>query len=174
MRRRITNAFLVALVACLLIDGLPSYSRWQDGLKEAIDPLLDVTGLWQGTWDLFAPEIDRQNNGIVVTGVTHDAESLRWTSPRWKELPWTSRFWSMREIEFFDRIRSDANRAAWDSFARYAKVQFVELGEVTAPEEIAQWELRRYWQLVPPPRSNGPIELHEEVFLQGPGPPSLP
>lgn len=166
MRQRITNVFLVVLLSCLLIDGLPSYSRWQTNLKEAIDPLLDVSGLWQGTWDLFAPEIDRQNNWIVVTGVTTDSALVTWRSPDWADIPWYSRFWRIREMEFFDRIRSEANQAAWASFARYAEFRFVGTGEVTLPEEIERLELRRGWQPVPPLGSSLPTREQEEVFFE--------
>lgn len=171
MRRRVTNLFLVALLGLLLLDGLPSYSKWQDRGKEFIDPLLDVTGLWQGTWDLFAPEIDRQNNGIEVRVTVRDSNPVTWRSPEWSEIPWGHRAWKIRRMEFFDRIRSDRNRSAWESFARYSQDRLIRDGDLSSPDQIETLELRRHWQPVPLPGSDLAPEEHIETFFESPPPP---
>lgn len=169
MRRRFTNLFLFVLLSCLILDGLPSYSRWQDRGKEIIDPFLDITGLWQGTWDLFAPEIDQQNNGIEVRVSLRDSEPVTWRSPDWVAVPWHRRFWKIRETEFFDRIRSDRNEVAWESFARYSRDRLLKSGDIATDDTIESVALWRRWQPVPSPGSHSPSRVYREVFFESPG-----
>ena len=42
-------------------------------------------------------------------------------SPRWIELGIWKKWTYFRYMEYFDNIRTDANKAAWNSFGRYIK-----------------------------------------------------
>ncbi|HEX7837457.1 MAG TPA: hypothetical protein VF469_08340, partial [Kofleriaceae bacterium] len=59
-RRQLVNAFLVVFLAALAIDVSHPLGCNQPA-KDAINLPLLVTGLWQGPWRLYAPDVDNQN-----------------------------------------------------------------------------------------------------------------
>jgi hypothetical protein len=70
LERILTNVFLFTLLTLLTLDAWPS--DWIGGrpvriVQWKIDALLDVTGLWQGPWYLFAPDPPGQIVFVTAT-----------------------------------------------------------------------------------------------------------
>lgn len=62
LKKIFINCFLVGWLLVLAIDSAPILGKWHQDLKDELDPYLDVTGLWIGGWQLFAPEPDKVNS----------------------------------------------------------------------------------------------------------------
>jgi hypothetical protein len=117
----------------MFIDTYPAPGAAWKNLQNGVDPLLDFTGLWQGSWDLFAPEVDRQNHHIEVIALQSDGNRTVWRSPEWRNLSCFQTFVRIREVEFYDRIRHDWNSPAWPAFADYARRELLPPSETGAP-----------------------------------------
>ena len=132
MFRWLKNIFICVFLGLIFIDSFPAKGRHIDGLKWAIDPIVDYLAIWQGTWDLFSPQIDKQNNWIEVKfGLENSNEPVVWRSPDWKQLSCFVKFRKSREIELYDRIRNDSNSEAWPDFAKSLAVEY----EAENPED---------------------------------------
>ena len=116
---RLQSALLALFIAVIALDACPAFFRTLDRAKSAIDPLVDVTGLWQGSWQLFAPDVDKVNSRVSAEILFSDGTTVRWNSPDWTKLAPLDRFMRFREAEFYDNIRRDSNSGAWPSFADY-------------------------------------------------------
>ena len=147
--KTLVNAFLVVFLFATVVDSMPPISDTHQWLKETIDPVLDVTGLWQETWRLFAPEID-QTNVIVTARISYDDGSSRmWRCPDWIKMSIWERFVNFREMEFIDSVHLDENHTVWLSYADYLA------RTVAHPEnpdaEPTRVDLVRHLAHVPPP-----------------------
>ncbi len=149
--RRVTNAFQALLLFVLATSALPTLHTAQDKLREMLDPLVDAVGLWQGQWELFAPEPDKVNVRVVAIVEFADGVTGGWRSPNWQEMSAAARFRHFRLSEFVDGIRLDNNSGAWHAFARWVarEVEHPEGGDA-APVHVTLW---RYWVIIPEPES---------------------
>ena len=147
--RWVVNTFIVCCILLALIDGLPSTGRLHSSLKGAIDPLLDVTGTWQGSWMLFAPNPDKVNVRVSAVITYEDGFRFKWRSDEWQNMGVVQRFIDFREMEYVDGIRLDGNQAAWSHFARYLSKNLKRPDNSTAnPVKV---ELVRHWAKIPSP-----------------------
>ncbi len=147
MNKALTNVFIASFLVAITIDALPSTSLLHNRLKSFIDPALDKVGLWQESWKLFAPDVDKMNSAVSAVLTYPNGDTIDWQSPKWGELSRTQRLRRFREIAFYDRIKNDNNSDAWRSFARYLASQHVREG--VAPNKV---NLTRHWVDIPPPR----------------------
>ena len=145
-KRQLTNGFLACFLVLILIDGLPSTSLFHGRLKRVVDPLLDASGLWQQSWQLFAPEVDKMNVRMSATFRYVDGEERAWQSPDWPDMGSLEKFVRFREMEFVDAVRQDANAGAWASYARFLERRYGHPNK-----ELSSITLRRHWVTVPPP-----------------------
>lgn len=118
-RRRYVNAFLVAWIAVLLIDGFRCrpIEKVHQRLKDRIDYALDVTGLWQGEWTLFA-EVPRVNLRFSAQIEFADGATARWDSPDWRDTSAAHEFFAAREMNYY-RYLLKAGEPAFDGLAAY-------------------------------------------------------
>jgi hypothetical protein len=119
LQKRLLTPFIVALLLLLLIDALPETGRFHRRLKDATDRLLDVTGLWQGSWQLYAPDPDRVNTRISADLVFSDGTTARWSQPDWPSLSRWRRFLLFKHMEYFDAVRLERNKGAWSGLAAF-------------------------------------------------------
>lgn len=161
MKRVATNLFVSVLLFLFVADAIPSYSAFQDRLKAWIDPALDVTGLWQGEWALFAPAVIKRNVRMSAEIGCSNGKILVWKSPALHKLSVPERFLAFREGEYFDSIRNDSEAGAWEGLADY--LVRTEIAS-QAPGERAGWvRLLRHWRDVPPP-GTGVVEAEEITY----------
>lgn len=114
-RRLVTDLFIAAVLAIFALDTMPVTPRW---IRSALEPLLDATGLWQGSWSLFAPIPDSRNQRIRADFYYADGTHTVWNSPEpWSQSAW-QRFTRHRESEFLERVWEVQNSAAWPGFAQ--------------------------------------------------------
>lgn len=138
--RRVVYAGLLLFGSIAMIDAFPTYTLLHRHLKEKIDPAIDVTGLWQGSWDLFAPDPDHVNVRVGANLHWKDGSVTTWYQPNWHEMsPW-EKMTQCRRMSFFDELWRSHNNAAWDSFCRYLATEeygdrFSELNKIVLFQE---------------------------------------
>ena len=148
LKRRLTSLGLAAWLLLLLVDTLPRTSLFHQRLKNWVDPVLDVTGLWQGTWQLFAPEADKIDIRVTAEISYADGSTRAWESPDWREMSRWQKFANFRSMEYFDAVRRNENSPAWASLADYlARTVPAADGSSARPTKVI---LSRHWSLVPP------------------------
>jgi hypothetical protein len=151
VRRVITNAFLVALLFLFFVDALPVEDRY----RASVDPILDVSGLWQEQWRLFAPEVDKINIRVSARVVFADGAAASWHSPDWPSLSVWRRFIGFRHMEYFDSVRLDANSSAWPPLAGYLAKTVPHPSGASSP--VIEVVLSRQWATIPAPGSGQPL-----------------
>ena len=143
----LTRLFIVGFLALAVIDALPVTGAFHQRAKNAIDPFLDATGLWQESWQLFAPEVDKVNVRVSAELVLDDGSTLSFRSPDWHLMPAWKRFLKFRHMEYFDNIRIDDNRAGWDGLASF----LARTTPLPSGRSVREVKLTREWADVPPP-----------------------
>jgi hypothetical protein len=156
-RRVAVNGGTAALLAALLVDGLPETSLLHRVLKDRLDPILDVSGLWQGSWQLFAPEVDKVNTRVSARIRLSDGSQRGWQSPDWPALSRWQRFRSFRHMEYWDSIRMDQNRGAWPALA--AHLARSAAGPARRATRVVEVVLTRHWAEIPPPTGPAAVPL---------------
>ena len=154
MRHKITNCFIAIMLAVMLLDGMPSAGALHDRAKQWLDPWVDATGLWQGHWALFAPDVLKRNARVSAGLEDVNGMVLFWKSPRFQDLSIAGRFRAFREGEFFDNIRSNEFSGAWASVADY--LARTEFPTGLSGHKLARVRLRRHWWDIPSPRTQAP------------------
>lgn len=118
------NLLIALFIVVLVIDTVPSTFGLHSRLKEWIEPVLDKTGLWQGTWGLFAPNPAISNNAVSADIKYHDGAIITWTSAD----PATGSYWEkfrmFRWNEYYDTIRLDDYEDGWPGLADWLASQF--------------------------------------------------
>lgn len=149
MCRLLANLFIAIMLVIMLLDGMPSTGAHHDRAKNWLDPWLDATGLWQGQWALFAPEVLKRNARVSAALEDSSGFTLRWQSPAFQDLSVIGRFRAFREGEFFDNIRNNDYSGAWESVADY--LARTEFPAGVSGQTLVRVRLRRHWWDIPPP-----------------------
>jgi hypothetical protein len=155
-KKLLVNCFLIVWLLVLAIDSAPETGNWHRELKSNLDFYLDITGLWQGGWQLFAPDPDKMNVSITATATFEDGREVVWRSPDWRSLSTWQRFLSFREAEFIDDIRLDHNAGAWPDFADYLSRTVRHPGDPDLKPTMIV--LKRNWVVIPRPN---PINISQ-------------
>ena len=149
-RRRMIDALAAVTVVTFALDTLPcTPSKVRNWMK----PLIDMTGLWRGTWNLFAPIPDSRNHRLRADLYYPDGTHRAWNSPDWRSQSTWQRFVGHRETEFLEKISEEVNRAAWHDFAMsVARQESLRMKLPQKPEKIV---LSVIWGDIPPPEGDG-------------------
>lgn len=148
-KKLVINCFIAAWLAVMFFDAAPETCDFHRTVKYKLGNYLDVVGLWQGRWNLFAPAPDSVNGSITAEIEFADGEQVILKSPEWRKLNAWERFVTFREAEFIDGIRVDRNSPAWPTFAAYLQRT---VPHPTKPElKPTEIFLIRDWVDIPPP-----------------------
>jgi hypothetical protein len=163
--RILLDAFIVALLVVFALDTLPCTP---EPVRRAMEPLLDSSGLWQGTWSLFAPIPDARNHRLRADLYFVDGTHRVWNSPDWSSQSSWQRFVGHRHSEYFEKIWEDENSAAWPAFAQdLMRRERASMPSAPAPSQVA---LTVIWGDVAPPsadgwnRGHGPLDNERTFF----------
>lgn len=157
LKKIFINCFLVGWLLVLAIDSAPILGKWHQDLKDELDPYLDVTGLWIGGWQLFAPEPDKVNSYLSAEVRFADGKAAFIRSPQWRSLSASERFLNFRKAEYFDKIRLDNNAPAWPALCEYwgKTTDHPDGLDIKAKEII----LKRNWVVIPKPTPENLIQF---------------
>lgn len=112
LRRVFIRWFVGAALVAIAVDTAPAF-RFISPLQSFLRPALDLTGLWQGEWPLFAPnpivnngwisaEFFQQGNSAPL--LASDGKPLSWNSPIWSECNFVEKFYRFRHVNYFNRV----------------------------------------------------------------------
>lgn len=152
LQKSLTNSFIIGVLFLIVTDSLPETSLVHRYLKQTIDPLLDKVGIWQGTWQLFAPDVDKINQRFVAEITFSDNSQGVWYSPNWSQLSLKDRFLKFRQMEYYDSIYYTNNKRAWEAFAKHLSRTLITAHDPNIkPVKII---LIREWAEIPEPNDN--------------------
>lgn len=144
--RRMIDVFAAVIVVVFALDTLPCTPGF---VRHGMEPFFDSTGLWQGTWSLFAPIPDSRNHRLQADLHYVDGTHQIWVSPDWRSQSNWKRFIGHRETEFLEKISDEVNQSAWSDFAMsVARLEQSGLNSRQLPEKII---LSFIWEDIPQP-----------------------
>ena len=144
------HVFLVGFLAVLAVDAFHPVNGAHRALKETLNTPLLWTGLWQGPWRLYAPNVPKDNLRLRAEMVFADQAIATWTSPTWSQHGFVQRFLEVRHVNYFNAVILAGREPAWDALCAY-------LARTTAhpqgkPAAVVAVKLYLRGAIVPPPR----------------------
>ena len=119
LRTIVLSVAIAAFLALIAIDGLPSLGLFHDRARKVVEPWLRATGLFQGSWTIFTPRVDRENYHLEIQVDYDNGDTLIWRTPNWRELSTLDKLTHFREMEYSERLLGDSNRPVRAEFARF-------------------------------------------------------
>ncbi len=113
------NWFLAIWLPVLAIDGFPSCTAIHTAVETKVNYALVKTGLWQGPWRLFGPEVDRQNLRLSAQIAFADEAVITWQSPDWTQVSAFEKFYRQRRTNYFGNILKADMEPAWAGLCAY-------------------------------------------------------
>jgi len=101
--RRIAWPVIVAVCFLLLADMLPKRTLLHQNLVNRLDYIYDITGLWQGYWDVFAP-VNTSTRSFVAIIEYDDQSETRWHPPNPAKMSLLDKWYKYRLIEYFENL----------------------------------------------------------------------
>jgi hypothetical protein len=168
-KRGAANAFIATILFIFILDSIPAYFPPHKELQRRLDPLVDITGLWQGTWKLFAPSPDKENTYVSAEIRFEDGSTHAWRSPHWGGMGAGQKIRAFRHMEYWDSVRMNDNRRAWDALGDY--LARVEGKKANPTSKVTEVMLTRHWATIPAPRVGlferievGPLKYKRYLF----------
>jgi hypothetical protein len=141
------SALALAFMLVALVDAFPAHRESHKRLVQHLRPALNASGLYQGDWQLFAPDPDRINSWVQGRVTRSDGSSWYWSTPDWQRRSQLEKFLEGRHQKLSDALRLDSRRALWPYFADYILRQTPP----AAGARPVRVELTRYWWDLPEP-----------------------
>lgn len=145
--RKLVYTCLVVFGALTLNDAVPQYTLLHGKLKDIADPVLDVTGLWQGSWALFAPTPDHVNVRIWARITWKDRTESIWHQPDWNSMSAWKKTRHFRQMSWYDGLWRSSNRPALEPFCRHLATHQAQ----ESFREVVMVQLYQDRDVIPPP-----------------------
>lgn len=160
--RRLVYGVLIVLGSLMLLDAIPEYTLLHRKLREGTDPVLDVTGLWQGSWELFAPTPDQVNVRIGAAVTWRDTEYTLWMQPDWHGMTPLGRVRHFRQMSYYDSLARSASDKAYAAFCQHLA------DELTANTDRTLTSITLYEQrdVIPPSNQSWRAAYSKPQFSQ--------
>jgi hypothetical protein len=162
--RWVVNLLLAVFVPVLLVDAFHPGCAAHQAAKDALNPALVVTGLWQGPWRLYAPDVGKDNLRLRAEVVFADGAIATWRSPDWPAQSALARFVEARHTNYFNAILLKDREFAWDALCAYlARTRRHPDGK---PAPVASVRLAIRGAVIPPPTERivpaGPYQAFDD------------
>ena len=118
-RRPLANVFLVGFLLVIAIDAFRPVNEAHQALKDELNLPLVLTGLWQGPWRLYAPDVEKHNLRLKADVVFADGATATWSSPDWPALSAAHKFARAREMNYFHAILLADHQLEWTDLCAY-------------------------------------------------------
>jgi len=162
------NVFLALWLGVLAIDGFGPCTRIHRAAEDKLDPLLVVTGLWQGPWRLFGPEVDKINLRLTAEIHFADGAVATWRSPDWTEVSGLEMFYRARRTNYFNNILKAGQEPSWEGLCAYlARTVPHPRGAAAAAETVV---LILRGAIVPPPDPDALLSSSPYLAFDDPAP----
>jgi len=134
-----------------LVEMTPQVLEVHKQVDNTIDPVLEAVSLWQGSWDLFAPDIDHWNTRVECVITWEDGSETHWSTIDWANASAWERMRNFRRNEYFDDLIANRGALLWPAFGDHLVrtltagenknvrwADLIYLGETLLPPE-AHW-----------------------------------
>ena len=118
-KRTRVNVFLAVWLSVLVLDGFRPCTGVHRVLEDKLDHVLVVTGLWQGPWRLFGPEVDKINLRLAAQIHFADGATAAWQSPEWTDISGLEMFYRARRTNYFSNILKAGQEPSWEGLCAY-------------------------------------------------------
>ncbi|HEX2692009.1 MAG TPA: hypothetical protein VHN14_35615 [Kofleriaceae bacterium] len=136
-KRLLVNGFLAVFLMVMAIDVFVSQSESGEGPRDAINTLLVWTGLWQGPWRLYAPDVDNINLRVRAEVMFADHATATWNSPDWSQRSALHKFVGARHINYFNAVLLADKQVEWNALCAYlARTLPHPQGKAVAVEQV--------------------------------------
>ena len=143
------NVFLALWLPVLALDGFRPCTTPTQALEKKLNYVLVKTGLWQGPWRLFGPEVDRQNLRLTAQIVFADNTAVEWQSPDWTQVSAFEQFYRARRTNYFNNLLKAQMEPAWAGLCAYLARTTPHPGG--QPSAVASVTLILRGAVIPPP-----------------------
>ena len=165
-KRTRVNVFLALFLPILAIDAFRPINRAHAWLADRVHYALTVTGLWQGPWRLFGPDVDKVNLRLSAQVVFSDHQTATWESPDWPNVSALQKFIGARHTNYFANILKAGEEPAWEGLCAYLARTLPHPAGKQLPVESVTLYLRG--ADVPPPET--PVPAAPYVTFDPPSP----
>lgn len=149
-RRRVRDLLLLVLVLLSLIDATPNWLV--PGLdrveRVARKPLLAL-GIWQGNYQLFAPDPDRVNEWLLVEVGFEDGREATWTTWDWRQRSFIERIARGQAHKYVEQVSRNNQGLLHQGLARWATQNLRPQGG--GRPRVSSVRITRHRWIAPPP-----------------------
>ncbi len=111
------NGLIGLVLALMLLQGLPLNMQ---AATNSARYLGDWLGIGHETWNMYAPDPDRQNHRLTAEIMSSDEHVIAsWSTPKWPMLSAAERFRLHRWSEYYDHVWMNNNADCWPALARH-------------------------------------------------------
>lgn len=158
MSRGLIRAFVVGMVVLIAVQTMPRKWAWMQPAKEMVGPMTKRLGVWQGEWNLFAPDPMLNNAWLSAEVYAPNGELTMWNSTYWGTATGRQKFRDFRMMNLGNRLHN-RDAAAHEDFADYVARQIISptaraipIGTENQPQLVqndgkqptATWRLKLY------------------------------
>jgi hypothetical protein len=146
----VINGGIVLLLGLMVLQGMPLNMNAANGGARYI---ADWLGIGHETWNLYAPEPDRQNHRLTAEIMSDENYVLaHWSSPHWPDLSPAQRFRMHRWTEYYDNVWMNDHSACWSPLSRHIyRTAKIPPAEDNQPRQV---RLIREWNFLPEPKGD--------------------
>tara|TARA_R110002096_G_scaffold206192_10_gene392402 strand:+ start:19501 stop:20040 length:540 start_codon:yes stop_codon:yes gene_type:complete len=138
----ILSKFIFLVLLLMVVQAFPIVHPFQRVIRAQFVPVAWATGLKQGEWALFSPEIKRNNAKIEAVG----SEGVLWETPDWAETGIFEKWRSYRMSPYETILPFMSDSLAFDGLSKFA----FDGGGGTTTRPAIVWS----WIASEPPPSN--------------------
>jgi hypothetical protein len=144
----IKSGLAAAFMAVALLDGFPALRESHKRAIHHLRPVLNNLGLYQGDWQLFAPDPDQINTWVEARVVRSDGSTWTWTTPDWLRRSQLEKLMEGRHQKLADAFRLDIRQALRPHLCDYVARLTPPTPSGARPVRV---ELTRHWWDLPEP-----------------------
>ena len=119
-RRAVARVVFLAIVTIAVVDVFPWGKLAESRPIAWTNELANTLGIWQGQWQMFAPNPSVNHYWLSAEIVVPDeAEPINWTSPYWPSINAAEKFLNFRSLNYYNRVCTRGYRHAAEDLADY-------------------------------------------------------
>jgi hypothetical protein len=146
------NVFIACLLLLTVSDVFRNSTELHRRFTSFTDPVLDMLGIRQGRWSLFAPNVGNFNYKIIAHVTYADKTVVDVPQIDWHRQSLWDSFVRFPEEEYWTWVRQNRAKVAWPALARYTLAHVPATSPTNA--KPVQVKLERRWAQMrkPPPK----------------------
>lgn len=112
--------FVIAVTIVAVVQSIPSATN-ADQSEGPLGKAMDLAGLWQRPWSMFAPEPRRTTSWLSADLIASDNRRVEWWSPQWAYVQPAEKFIRFRHLNYYSRFQTPVNPLVVESLADHLR-----------------------------------------------------